>query len=438
MKSLIRKNIKYKMEEEKILNNKSKSRKIQNEEQILLLPTNLNINHSIIYIILPIAILLPLSILIYNVFIKQKYEYDYLIVGSGLYGATFNYLAKKQGKKTLVIERNNFTGGNLYCENIEGIYIHKYGPHIFHTNNKTIWDFVNSIVEFEPYITQPVAKIKKKMYSLPYNMWTFQELWNITNPQKAFEKIEKQRHKKIIYDLKDQAKSIVGKDIYNKFIKGDIMKKWQREVEDLPPFIIPDLPKRFVFDNNYFFNDKYQGIPKGCYNALINKLLNDTEVLTGVDYLKDRERFNNIAEKIIYTGKIDEFYNYTYTPLEYRSYSYVHKVKNTSNYQGAAIIETPHIKTKYLRSIEYKHFEPYNQKIQEMPKTVISYEYNDPWNEDKDSFYPLGDERNNNVYLKYNQLAEEEKKIVFRGRLGTYKYYDMQDIIKDVFEQFGM
>ena len=425
------------MEDENILN-KSKSKKNSDDEEYIEIPINLNINYIIIYIILPIAVLLPLSMIIYNVFIKEKFEYDYLIVGSGLYGATFNYLAKMQGKKTLVIERNNFTGGNLYCENIEGIYIHKYGPHVFHTDNKTIWDFVNSIVEFEPYVTQPVAKVKKKMYSLPYNMWTFQELWNITNPEEAFKKIEKQRYKKIIYDLKDQAKSIVGKDIYNKFIKGDIMKKWERELEDLPPFIIPDLPKRFIFDNNLYFKDRYQGIPKGCYNAFINKLLNDTEVITGVDYLKNRDRFDKIAEKVIYTGRIDEFYNFTYTPLEYRSYYYVHKVINSSNYQGAAIIETPDRKTKHLRTIEYKHFEPYNKKIQEMPKTVISYEYNDLWNANNDSLYPFGDERNNNVYLKYNQLAEEEKKVQFKGRLGTYKYYDMQDIIKDVFQQFGM
>ena len=399
---------------------------------------NLKINYNLILTIISLFIILSLSIIIYNKFFIKKYKYDYLIVGSGLYGSTFNYLAKKKGKKTLVLEKNNFTGGYLHCDNIEGIYVHKYGPHIFHTNNKTIWDFVNNLVEFNPYITQPLAKIKNKMYSLPYNMWTFQELWNITKPEKAKEKIENQKYKGIIYHLAHKAKSIIGNDIYNKFIKGDIIKKWGRDVEDLPPFIIEELPKRFIFDNNYFYEDKYQGIPKGCYNALIDKLLNDTEVITGVDYLLNREKYENLAEKIIYTGRIDEYYNYTYTPLDYRSYRYEHKILNTSNYQGAAIIKTPDIKKSYLRIIEYKHFEPYNKTLQELKKTVISYEYSEPWNEMKEPMFPINDERSNNIYLKYEELAEKENKIIFAGRLGKYKYYSMQDTIKEVFEKFGM
>ena len=399
---------------------------------------NIKINYNIILIIISLFIILSLSIIIYNKFFIKKYKYDYLIVGSGLYGSTFNYLAKQKGKKTLVLEKNNFIGGYLHCDNIEGIYVHKFGPHIFHTNNKTIWDFVNNLVEFNPYITQPLAKIKNKMYSLPYNMWTFQELWNITKPEKAKEKIENQKYKGIIYHLAHKAKSIIGNDIYNKFIKGDIIKKWGRDVEDLPPFIIEELPKRFIFDNNYFYEDKYQGIPKGCYNALIDKLLNNTEVITGVDYLLNREKYENLAEKIIFTGRIDEYYNYTYTPLDYRSYRYEHKILNKSNYQGAAIVKTPDIKKSYLKVIEHKHFEPYNKTLQELKKTVVSYEYNEPWNEMKEPMFPINDERSNNIYLKYEELAEKENKIIFAGRLGKYKYYSMQDTIKEVFEKFGM
>ena len=421
------------MEEKGKLKNKE-----ENKINVLISNNNIRIKLNQILLIISLLLILSLSIIIYNKLFIKKYKYDYLIVGAGLYGATFNYLAKKNGKKTLVLEKNNFTGGYLHCDKIEGIYVHKYGPHIFHTNNKTIWDFVNNLVEFNPYITQPVAKVKNKMYSLPYNMWTFQELWNITKPEKAKEKIEKQKYKGIIYHLAHKAKSIIGNDIYNKFIKDDIIKKWGRDVEDLPPFIIEDLPKRFIFDNNYFFEDKYQGIPNGCYNALIDKLLNDTEVITGVDYLLYREKYENLAEKIIYTGRIDEYYNYTYTPLDYRSYRYTHKILNISNYQGAAIIKTPDIKKSYLRIIEHKHFEPYNKKIQELKKTVISYEYNEPWNEMKEPMFPINDERSNNIYLKYEELAEKENKIIFAGRLGKYKYYSMQDTIKEVFDKFGM
>ena len=421
------------MEEKGKLKNKE-----ENKINTLSSNNNIRIKLNQILLIISLLLILSLSIIIYNKLFIKKYKYDYLIVGAGLYGATFNYLAKKNGKKTLVLEKNNFTGGYLHCEKIEGIYVHKYGPHIFHTNNKTIWDFVNNLVEFNPYITQPVAKVKNKMYSLPYNMWTFQELWNITKPEKAKEKIENQKYKGIIYHLAHKAKSIIGNDIYNKFIKGDIIKKWGRDVEDLPPFIIEELPKRFIFDNNYFYEDKYQGIPKGCYNALIDKLLNDTEVITGVDYLLNREKYENLAEKIIYTGRIDEYYNYTYTPLDYRSYRYEHKILNTSNYQGAAIIKTPDIKKSYLRVIEHKHFEPYNKTLQELKKTVISYEYNEPWNEMKEPMFPINDERSNNIYLKYEELAEKEKKIIFAGRLGKYKYYSMQDTIKEVFDKLGM
>ena len=429
------------MEEKKILKKKEKEKGKENNESLLLSNNYLNINNKRMIIIFLASIILSILLILYNKYFKHKYKYDYLIVGSGLYGATFNYIAKKRGKKTLVLEKNNFTGGNLYCENISGIFVHKYGPHIFHTNNKTIWDFVNSLVEFTPYISQPVIKLKNKMYNLPYNMWTFNSLWNITKPNEAEDIINKQRYKKTIYHLAHQAKSIIGEDIYNKFIKGDIMKKWGRDVEDLPPFIIEDIPKRFIYDNNYFFEEKYQGIPVGCYNALIDKLLNDTEVISGVDYLYNKDKYENIAEKIIYTGRIDEYYNYTFTPLDYRSYRYEHKILNKKNHQGTAIIVTPDKKVPYLRKIEYKHFETHNKELQELNKTVISYEYSEPWetwDEKRVPMFPVNDERSRNIYEKYKDLAEEEKRIIFAGRLGKYKYYSMQETIKEVFDFFGI
>ena len=269
-------------------------------------------------------------------------------------------------------------------------------------------------------------------------MWTFNQLWNISTPEEAKEKIEQQRYNKTIYHLAHQVRSMIGNDIYNKFIKGDIIKKWGRNVEDLPPFIINDIPKRFIYDNNYFFNDKYQGIPVCCYNALIDKLLNNTEVITGVDFIKDKEIYENLAEKIIFTGRIDEYFNYTYTPLDYRSYKYEYKIYDTKSFQGTAIMETPDIKEPYLRIIEYKHFKPHNKKIQEMTKTVVSYEYNEPWNEFKEPMFPINDQRSNNIYERYKDIAEENKNIIFAGRLGQYKYYSMQDTIKEVFAQFEM
>ena len=397
------------------------------------------INPKAILIILGIAIGISFSIILYNKKI-QNYRlnhYDYIIVGSGLYGATFNYFAKKKGKKTLVIEKRNVTGGNLYCPKIDGIYVHRYGPHVFHTDNKTIWDFMNSLVEFTPYITQSIAKSNGELYNLPYSMWTFNQMWGTTKPDQANDKIEEQKYRGEIYNLEDQAKSIIGKDIYNKFIRENIWKEWDRETPTLPPFIIPSLPKRFIYDTNYFYEDRYQGIPVGCYNALFDVLLKDTEISLSTDYLPNRERYEAAADKIIYTGRIDEYYNYTFTPLEYRTVRWEDKILNVPNFQGSAVIHYPDKAVNYTRVVEHKHFDPYKQKIQEKKKTIVSYEYYEEWNEDKECLYPLNDEKNNNLYLKYKELADQEKKVVFAGRLGTYKYYDMKDIIEEIYNKFN-
>ena len=403
-------------------------------------PSN-KINCKTIMIFLGISIVIILIILFYKKKVNTTEEsnhYDYIIVGSGLYGATFNYLAKKRGKKTLIIERRNVTGGNLYCDRIEGIYVHKYGPHVFHTDNKTIWDFLNSLVEFTPYQTQSIAKAKNKVYNLPYSMWTFHQMWGVLSPEQADMKIEEQKHKGEIYNLEDQAKSIFGNDIYDLFIKEKIQKEWSRECPNLPPFIIPNVTQRFIFDTNYFYKDRYQGIPVGCYNELFKILLNDTEVSLSTDYLPNKERFYNAADKIIFTGKIDEYYNYTYGPLEYRTVRWENEIMNVSNYQGSAVIHYPDLEINYTRVIEHKHFNPYNKQIQNKPKTVISYEYFEEWNEQKEPTYPVNDEKNNNLYLKYKELADNESKVIFAGRLGKYKYYDMKDIIEEVFKQFDM
>ena len=382
-----------------------------------------------------IIIVLSFLIFLINKFInRNKKHYDYLIVGAGLYGAAFNYFAKKAGKTTLVIEKRNVTGGNLYCEKIEDIYVHKYGPHIFHTNNKTIWDLVNSIVEFYPYNYQPLTKVKNKLYDYTFNMWTFQKLWGITKPKDAKKKIQKQRHKGEIYDLQDQGMSIIGKDLYKNFIKGYIRKEWRRDDEDLPPFIIPYVQVNYRYDGSYF-NDTYQGIPVGCYNALFDKLLNDTEIIFNVDYLKEKDKYKKIADKIIYTGKIDEYFNYVNTPLDYRTVRWETKVFNIDNFQGTPVIHYPDKNVSYLRVIEHKHLDPYNKEIQKKNKTVVTYEYVEKWNEEKEALYPYNDELNDNVYLRYKELAEKEKKVIFKGRLAEYRYYSMQDVFEDILNE---
>ena len=384
-----------------------------------------------------VAIIIYFIIFFYNKFIRYTgMHYDYIIVGSGLYGATFNYFAKKAGKTTLVIEKRNVTGGNLYCEKIDDIFIHKYGPHIFHTNNKTVWDFVNSLVEFTPYNYQPLTKVKNKLYPYPFTMWTFHQLWGYKSPWEAKRRIQKERYRGEIYDLQDQGRSFVGKEIYQKFRKYYIQKEWKRDDEDLPPFIIPELPTIYNYDTNYF-NDTYQGIPVGCYNALFDKLLNNTKILYNVDFLKYKDNYTKIADKIIFTGKIDEFYQYVNTPLEYRTVKWDTEILDKQNFQGTPVIHYPDKDIPYIRVIEHKHFEPHNQKIQNKNKTVVSYEYVEDWNEDKEALYPLGDQRNSNVFLKYREMADKEKKIIFKGRLGEYKYYTMSEIIEDVMNEFA-
>ena len=395
---------------------------------------NLNNLKKYIPILIPIIIII-LAIFSYNQLRRPKY--DYLIVGSGLYGATFNFLAKKSGKKTLVIERRNTTGGNLYCENIEGIFVHKYGPHIFHTDNKKVWDFVNSLVDFYPFINQPVTKAGLYIYNLPFNMWTYNQLWGAIRPQDAKAIIEEQKYKSEVHNLEQQALSLVGRDIYQKFIKGYTEKQWGRVCPNLPPFIIKRLPTRFIFNNNYF-NDRYQGIPEGCFNALIDKLLADTEVITEVDFNKNREKYRYIADKIVYTGKIDEYFNYAYGKLEYRTVRWENEIIEVDNYQGNAVINYADIDVPYTRVIEHKHFDPFNEEIQQKKLTIISFEYSEEWDETKEGYYPVNDEKNNQIYQKYKELADNEHDVIFGGRLAQYKYFDMKDIIEDVFKYFGL
>lgn len=371
----------------------------------------------------------------------MKY-YDYLIVGSGLFGATFAHLANKQGKKCLVIDKRPHLGGNIYCENIEGINVHKYGAHIFHTSNKDVWDFVNSIVEFNRYTNSPVAKYKSELYNLPFNMNTFHQMWKVTTPEEAMKKIEEQRSKAIENlngrtpnNLEEQALSLVGEDIYEKLIKGYTEKQWGRKCTDLPAFIIKRLPVRFIYDNNYF-NDKYQGIPIGGYNKLIEGLLEGIEYKINIDYFENRNYWENIAEKIVFTGKIDEFYNYRYGKLEYRTVRFEEEIYECSNYQGNAVINYTEADIPYTRIIEHKHFEMFGNDIETIKKTIISKEYSVEWEEGMEPYYPINDERNNNLYNKYKTLADMESNVIFGGRLAEYKYYDMAPIIEKVLSYF--
>lgn len=353
-------------------------------------------------------------------------QYDYLIVGSGLFGAVFAHEAKKKGKKCLVIDKRNHQGGNVYCEQVEGINVHKYGAHIFHTNDKEIWNYVNQFVEFNRYTNSPVAFYKDEVYNLPFNMNTFQQLWGVRTPEEAQNKIEEQVKASGIKDpknLEEQAISLVGIDIYEKLIKGYTEKQWGRKATELPAFIIKRLPVRFIYDNNYF-NDKYQGIPIGGYNKLIEGLLDGIEVRLEVDFFAQREEFTQIADKIVFTGKIDEFYNNQFGSLEYRSLKFDTKTLDQPNFQGNAVINYTESKIPYTRIIEHKHFEFGTQK-----KTVITYEYPDEWSLGKESYYPVNDDKNNGIYNQYKSLAEKDKNVIFGGRLAEYKYYDMHQII---------
>ena len=400
------------------------------EIELSTIPSSDFIKEKKVIIIGSIIVVIIILLFFFNASSSSNH-YDYLIIGTGLYGATFNYLAKKAGKTTYMVERRDVVGGNLYCENREGIWIHKYGPHVFHTDNKKVWDFVNNMTHFNPYIQQTVARVEDKLYSLPFNMWTFYQLWGISTPEEAEAKIDSQKYKGEIHNLEEQAKSLVGQDIYKKLIKGYTEKQWGRECSNLPSFIIKRLPTRFTFDGNYF-NDRYQGIPEGCYNSMIEKLLKNTKIDVGVDYNKNRDKYSNIADKIVYTGKIDEYFGYKFGKLEYRTVRWDTEIKDVANFQGAAVINHPDKNVPYTRVIEHKHFEPHNKKIQDMKKTVISKEFSEEWDETKEGYYPVNDEKNNNLYKLYKELADKEKNVIFGGRLAEYKYYDMKDIIENV------
>ena len=374
-------------------------------------------------------------------------KYDYLIVGAGLFGATFANLAHKQGKRCLVIDKRPQPGGNIYCEEIEGINVHKYGAHIFHTSDKEVWDFVNSIVPFNRYTNCPVAKAPDgKLYNLPFNMNTFYQMWGVKTPEEAKAKLDEQRREALEKmnaegvdnprNLEEQALSLIGKDIYEQLIKGYTEKQWGRKCEDLPAFIIRRLPVRMTFDNNYF-NDSFQGIPIGGYNKLIDGLLEGIDVKLDTDFFSDREHWESVADKIVFTGKIDEFYDYRFGKLEYRTVRFETEVLDNPNWQGNAVVNYTSADVPFTRIIEHKHFEKFGNEVYENPKTVISREYSTEWKEGMEPFYPVNDEKNQTTYLKYKQLADREEHVIFGGRLAEYRYYDMAPVIRQVFEYFG-
>lgn len=353
-------------------------------------------------------------------------KYDYLIVGAGLFGAVFAHEMHKQGKKCIVIDKREHLGGNVYCEKIEGINVHKYGAHIFHTNDKKIWDYVNSFVEFNRYTNSPLASYKGELYNLPFNMNTFYQLWKVKTPEEAKNKIAqqiKQSYVKNPKNLEEQALSLVGKDIYEKFIKGYTEKQWGRKAKDLPAFIIKRLPVRFNFDNNYF-NDKYQGIPIGGYNKLIEGLLEGIETRTGVDFFKEKNIYKNLAHKLVFTGKIDEYFDYKFGKLEYRSLKFENKILDLENYQGNAVVNYTEVNIPYTRIIEHKHFEFGKQR-----KTVITKEYPKEWKTGDEPYYPVNDEKNSKIFLEYMKIAKKTNNVIFGGRLAEYKYYDMHQVI---------
>ena len=352
-------------------------------------------------------------------------KYDYILVGSGLYSGVFAWFAKQKGKKCLVLEKRDHIGGNVYCENTEGIHVHKYGAHIFHTSNKEVWQFVNSLAEFNRYTNSPVANYKGEMYNMPFNMNTFSKMWNISTPAEAKKIIEEQK-KEITGEpknLEEQAISLVGREIYEKLVKGYTEKQWGRDCTALPAFIIKRLPVRYTYDNNYF-NDLYQGIPIGGYNVIIDRLFEGCDIETGVDYLEKKEYYDGLGEKIVYTGTIDAYYKYQFGKLEYRSLRFESEVLNEENHQGVAVVNYTDRETPYTRVIEHKHFEFGTQ-----PKTVITREYPADWEEGMEPYYPVNDERNQDLYSRYAKLAEKEKRVIFGGRLAEYKYYDMDKVI---------
>lgn len=357
--------------------------------------------------------------------------YDYLVVGSGLYGSVFAYKARKAQKRVLILEKREYIGGNIYCTDIDGIHVHTYGAHIFHTSNKEVWDFVHKFVEFNRYTNCPVANYKGKLFNLPFNMNTFYQLWGVKTPVEAMAVIAKQREESGIKsptNLEEQAISLVGKDIYEILIKDYTEKQWGRKCSELPAFIIQRLPVRFTFDNNYF-NDSYQGIPIGGYNKLIQGLLDGIEVRTQVDFFENRQYWQSIAETVVFTGKIDEFYNYCFGKLDYRTVRFETEVLECQNYQGNAVVNYTSHQEPYTRVIEHKHFEPENPAWHNN-KTIISKEYSAEWQEGSEPFYPVNDEKNTRLYQKYKELADKEYNVLFGGRLAEYRYYDMDDVIE--------
>ncbi len=377
------------------------------------------------------------------IFMPSSKPYDYLIVGSGLFGATFAYRATQAGKKCLVIDKRPHLGGNVFCESIDGINVHKYGAHIFHTSNQKVWNFVNSIVPFNRYTNSPVAKYGGKLYNLPFNMNTFYQMWGITTPEEAKAKIEEQRQEALSAmqaagvseprNLEEQALVLIGRDIYETLIKGYTEKQWGRKCTELPAFIIKRLPVRFVFDNNYF-NDKYQGIPIGGYNLLINGLLAGVETKVDTDFFDNRSYWESIADKIVFTGKIDEFYDYRFGKLNYRTVRFEQEVLKQPNYQGNAVVNYTEASVPYTRVIEHKHFEKFGQEVYDIPTTVISKEYSTEWQDGMEPYYPVNDEANNRLAQKYRDLADMETNVIFGGRLAEYKYYDMAPIIEKVLQ----
>ena len=372
-------------------------------------------------------------------------KYDYLIVGAGLFGAVFANKAKELGKRCLVIDRRSHLGGNIYCEEKYGINVHKYGAHIFHTSDKEVWKFVNSIVEFNNFINSPLAQYRGKLFNLPFNMSTFYQMWGVTKPEEAKAKIEEQKAKafefiknqgrNIPINLEEQALMLVGRDIYEALIKGYTEKQWGRSCRELPAFIIRRLPVRFTFNNNYF-NDAYQGIPVGGYNKLIDGLLNDVECKCNTDFFENRTYFENIADMIVFTGAIDEFYQYRFGKLEYRSLMFEEEELDCSNYQGNAVINYTEQNIPYTRIIEHKHFECFGNEVNKCSKTIITREYSAEWEEGKEPYYPINNDRNNTLYEQYRALASCEKNVIFGGRLAEYKYYDMAPIVKKVLNMF--
>lgn len=373
---------------------------------------------------------------------KNK-QYDYLVVGAGLFGAVFAYKAKSAGYRCLVIDKRPHLGGNLYCEKTAGINVHKYGAHIFHTSDKAVWDFVNSFVEFNRYTNSPVANYRGRLYNLPFNMNTFYQMWGVTTPAEACAKIEEQRAEAEMRmkaagiteprNLEEQAQLLIGKDIYETLIKGYTEKQWGRSCTELPAFIIRRLPVRFVFDNNYF-NDTYQGIPIGGYNALIDRLLEGIETRTDCDFFAHRAELEAAADKIVYTGAIDEFYDYRLGRLEYRTVHFETELLDVANWQGNAVVNYTEREVPYTRIIEHKHFEMFGAQVDTCPQTVISREYSTEWHAGMEPYYPVNDEKNSALYAQYKALADTEQNVIFGGRLAEYKYYDMAPTVQKALE----